>query len=194
MKVGYIRVSSKDQKEDRQVKALQARVEKVYIDKLSGKDTNRPQLQELLSFVREGDMVYFESISRLARNTRDFLELMDIFQSKGVSVVCLKEPIDTTTPAGRMMATVFASMYEMERENIRQRQKEGIEIAKEKGVTFGRPKQEITQEFKQLYAKWKANEITARKFMKKVNMKPNTFYRRIKDYEKKRNETEGNEF
>lgn len=90
----------------------------------------------MLSFIREGDVLYIESISRSARNTRDFLELMDTFKSKGVGVICFKEPIDTTTPAGRMMATVFASMYEMERENIMQRQREGIDVAKQRGVKF----------------------------------------------------------
>lgn len=109
----------------------------------------------MLEFIREGDTLYFVSISKLSRNTKDFLELMDIFNNKGINVVCIKEPIDTTTAQGKMFATIFASMYEMERENIKQRQKEGIEIAKEKGITFGRPKQEITQEFKQLYPKWK---------------------------------------
>lgn len=183
MKVAYIRVSSKDQNIDRQVKALEEKVEKVYIDKVSGKDRQRPQLQELLGFVRKGDTVYFESISRLARNTRDFLELMDMFQSKGVSVVCLKEPIDTTTPAGRMMATVFASMYEMERENIKERQREGIEVAKDKGVKFGRPKQEINEDFRAVYDKWKAGEVTATKAMDIVGMKRNTFYRRAKELE-----------
>lgn len=144
----------------------------------------------MLEFIREGDTLYFVSISRLARNTKDFLELMDVFNNKGINVVCIKEPIDITTAQGKMIATIFASMYEMERENIKQRQKEGIEIAKEKGITFGRPKQKITQEFKQLYPKWKTKEITAREFMEKVNMKPNTFYRRVKDYEKKINQTE----
>ncbi|WP_197702844.1 recombinase family protein [Thermoanaerobacterium sp. RBIITD] len=143
MKIGYIRVSSKDQKEE----DFEDIVDKMYIDKTSRKDTNRPCLQEMLSFIREGDVLYIESISRSARNTRDFLELMDTFKSKGVGVICLKEPIDTTTPSGRMMATVFASMYEMERENIMQRQREGIDVAKQRGVKFGRPKTKIPKDF-----------------------------------------------
>lgn len=184
MKLGYIRVSSKDQNPDRQIVKLKEHgIEKLYIDKVSGKNTNRPQLKDMLEFVREGDTIYFISISRLARNTKDFLELMEIFKNKKVNVVCLKEPIDTTTPQGKMIATIFASMYEMERENIKERQREGIEIAKAKGVKFGRNKIYITPEFKQLYPKWKRGDITATDFMKKVNMKPNTFYRRVKEYE-----------
>lgn len=183
MKIGYIRVSSKDQHEDRQVKALQDIVDKMYIDKTSGKDTNRPCLQEMLSFIREGDILYIESISRLARNTRDFLELMDTFTSKGVSVICLKEPIDTTTPAGRMMATVFASMYQMERENIRQRQREGIEVAKQRGVKFGRPKIKAPKGFENIVIKWKNNKISAVRAMQLLGLKRNTFYRLVREYE-----------
>jgi len=186
MNIGYIRISSSDQKIDRQKSMLENYgIEKFFIDKISGKNTKRPQLNKMLDFIREGDTVYFVSISRLARNTKDFLELMEIFKEKGVNIVCLKEPIDTTTPQGKMIATIFASMYELERENIRERQKEGIEVAKQKGVKFGRPKIKITPEFKKLYPKWKAGEITAREFMRKVNMKPNTFYRRVKDFENK---------
>lgn len=183
MKIGYIRVSSKDQNEDRQIKALEDIVDKMYIDKSSGKDTNIPCLQKMLSFIREGDILYIESISRLARNTRDFLELMDTFTSKGVSVICLKEPIDTTTPAGRMMATVFASMYQMERENIKQRQREGIEVAKQRGVKFGRPKIKAPNGFENIVIKWKNNEISAVRAMQLLGLKCNTFYRLVREYE-----------
>lgn len=158
-------------------------VDKMYIDKTSGKDTNRPQLKEMLSFIRECDVLYIESISRLVRNTRDFLELMDTFKSKGVGVVCLKEPIDTTTAAGRMMATVFASMYEMERENISQRQQEGIEIAKQKGIRFGRPKIKVPKDFEKIIIRWKKGEITAVKAMELSGLRRITFYRKVKEYE-----------
>lgn len=182
MNIGYIRVSSKDQNERRQIEALQSKVDKIYLDKLSGKNTNRPQLKEMLEYMRDGDIVYIVSISRLARNTKDFLELMEVFQKKNVSIVCLKEPIDTTTPQGKMIYTIFAAMYEMERENIRGRQKEGIAAAHKQGVKFGRKKIESDQ-FKTVYTKWKGGEITAVKAMEMLNMKRNTFYRRVKELE-----------
>ena len=184
MNVGYVRVSSKDQNIERQVKSLREKgVEKLFIDKISGKDTNRPELKSMLEYVREGDTLYFVSISRLARNTKDFLELMDMFKTKSINVICLKESIDTTTPQGKMISTIFASMYELERENIKIRQKEGIKIAKKNGVKFGRPKKEILPDFVRLYPKWKAKEISSKEFMERIEMKPNTFYRRIKEYE-----------
>lgn len=182
MNIGYVRVSTKDQNEDRQIEALQGKVEKMYIDKSTGTNTDRPQLQAMLSFVREGDVVYFESISRLARNTKDFLELMDFFNKKNVAVVCLKEPIDTTTPAGKMVMTIFAAMYEMEWANIRQRQQEGIKIAKAKGVRFGRPKIEPA-DFNKVYRRWRAGEIKTKQALRELNMKPNSFYRRVKEFE-----------
>lgn len=184
MKVGYIRVSSKDQNEDRQVKALEQQgIEKVYIEKISGKDTNRPELKAMLQFVREGDTIIIESISRLARNTLDFLTIVKDLNERKIDIVSLKEMIDTSTPQGKFMLTVFGAMYEMERDTIKQRQAEGIEVAKEKGTKFGRPKQEISDAFKTIYAEWKQGEITATAAMKKLNMKANTFYRRVKEYE-----------
>ena len=185
MRVGYVRVSSKEQNEARQVEALKAHeVEKVYIEKMSGKDTNRPQLKSMLEFVREGDVLYIESISRLARNTLDFLTLVNQMTSKGVAVVSLKETLDTSTPQGKFMLTVFGALYELERENIRERQAEGISVAKKQGVRFGRPKKDITDEFCVAYDRWKQGRITAVDAMKMSGMKSNTFYRRVKEYEK----------
>lgn len=184
MKVGYIRVSSKDQNEDRQVKALEQQgVEKVYIEKISGKDTNRPELKAMLEFVREGDTIIIESISRLARNTLDFLTIVKDLNERKIDIVSLKEMIDTSTPQGKFMLTVFGALYEMERETIKQRQAEGIEVAKGKGTKFGRPKHEISEAFKMVYVEWKQGEITAITAMKKLDMKANTFYRRVKEYE-----------
>jgi len=184
LKVGYIRVSSQDQNIDRQVKVLEeSGTEKLYIDKVSGKNLNCPELKAMIEFVREGDQIIIVSISRLARNTKDFLELMETFNEKHVDVICLKEPIDTTTPQGKMISTIFASMYEMERENIRIRQREGIEAAKENGVRFGRPRKEIDSKFLELYPEWKAKNITGKEFMEAIDMKKNTFYRRVREYE-----------
>ncbi|MDL2327708.1 recombinase family protein [Ruminococcaceae bacterium OttesenSCG-928-A11] len=134
MKIGYVRVSTEGQNTARQELLMaELGVEQIYIDKASGKSTDRPQLQELLSFARKGDQIVVESISRFARNTIDLLELMDILQKKDVGFVSKKEVIDTGTPTGRFMLTVFAAVAELEREYILQRQQEGIEIAKRNG-------------------------------------------------------------
>jgi DNA invertase Pin-like site-specific DNA recombinase len=184
MKVGYIRVSSKDQKEARQVEALKAQgVERFYTDKVSGKDTNRAQLKEMMGYIRDGDTVYIESISRLARNTLDFLTMVQDMTERGVTVVSLKETLDNSTPQGKFMLTVFGALYELERENILERQAEGIAVAQRQGVRFGRPKQTVTDGFKAAYNEWKAGNITGVDAMKRVGMKPNTFYRRVKEYE-----------
>ena len=139
MKIGYIRISTTDQNIARQEALMEELgVEQVYIDRMSGKNTNRPELKRMMSFVRAGDTVIVESISRFARNTKDLLELVETLDYKGVEFVSKKEAIDTTTPTGRFMLTVFAAIAELEREFILQRQKEGIAIAKQKGVYKGR--------------------------------------------------------
>lgn len=122
MLIGYVRVSTQEQNEMRQVVALQERgVDKIFIDKRSGKNTDRAALKEMLSFMREGDTVITESISRIARSTRDLLNIVDTLTQKKVEFISLKESIDTTTAQGRFMLTVFAAMAELERENILQR-------------------------------------------------------------------------
>ncbi|QLG37643.1 recombinase family protein [Paenibacillus sp. FSL W7-1088] len=184
MNVAYVRVSTAEQNEERQLKALeQHQIGKWFTEKISGKDRNRPQLQALLDFVREGDTIYIESISRLARSTYDFLSIVKECEAKGVQLVSLKESIDTGTPQGKFMLTVFGALYELERDNIKQRQAEGIEVALNKGVKFGRPKQAITPVFEKVYKEWKAEQITATEAMRRLDMKPNTFYRRVKEYE-----------
>lgn len=110
MKIGYIRVSTQEQNTIRQeVLMEQLGVEQVFIDRLSGKNTNRPELKKLLSFVRKGDTVIVESISRFARNTRDLLELVELLSEKEVAFVSQKESIDTTTPTGKFMLTIFGA-------------------------------------------------------------------------------------
>jgi DNA invertase Pin-like site-specific DNA recombinase len=114
MKIGYIRVSTQDQNIARQEEIMRKNnVEKIYIDYMSGKNTNRPELQKLLQFVREGDTVVVESISRFSRNVRDLLELIDILTTKNVSFVSTKELIDTDTPNGKFMLTVFGAVFEL---------------------------------------------------------------------------------
>ena len=134
-KIFYVRCSTADQNPARQIKILENYgCTKVFQDMLSGKDMNRPELQKMLDYVREGDTVYVESISRLARSTKDFLQILDKLSEKNVQFFSDKEKIDTSTPQGKFMLTVFAALSELERDYIKQRQAEGIAIAKEKGI------------------------------------------------------------
>ena len=180
-KVGYIRVSAIDQNTERQEVALkELKVDKIFTEKLSGKNTNRPELHRMLDYVREGDTLYIESISRLARSTKDLLSLVQVLQEKGVDLVSLKENIDTTTPQGRFILTIFGALSELERENILQRQREGIEIAKQNGKVLGRPIIEQPKDWDKVISLWKRGEITAVESMKRLNLTKATFYRRVK--------------
>lgn len=185
MKVGYVRTSTEEQNTIRQERLMQELgVERVFMDKLSGKSTERPELKKMMDFVREGDVVIVESISRFARSTRDLLSLVEELTAKGVEFISQKESIDTTTPQGRFMLTVFAAMAELEREQILQRQKEGIAAAKEAGKYKGRKPIEIDEDkFKEVYGKWRKNEITAAHAIKTLGVSRNTFYRRVWEYE-----------
>lgn len=188
MKIGYVRVSSNTQNPERQEVLMEKLgVEKVYIDVCSGKDSNRPQLMAMMDFIREGDTIIVESISRLARNTKDLLTLTDAMIEKGVDFISQKETIDTNTPAGKAMLTIFGAISQLERDYIRERQQEGIALKKAKQGYQGRPPIQIEEEeFKGVYDTWKSGEITARVAMKKLGLKPNTFYRRVKKYEEAR--------
>lgn len=185
MRIGYVRVSSNTQNPERQEVLMEKLgVEKVYIDVCSGKDSNRPQLMAMMDFVREGDTIIVESISRLARNTKDLLTLTDEMIDKGVDFISQKETIDTNTPAGKAMLTIFGAISQLERDYIRERQQEGIALKKARQGYQGRPPIQIADdEFKSVYDVWKSGEITARVAMKKLGLKPNTFYRRVKKYE-----------
>jgi DNA invertase Pin-like site-specific DNA recombinase len=184
MKIGYVRVSTEGQNTIRQeVLMKELGVEKVFIDKCSGKDTNRPKLNEMLSFIREGDTVIVESISRFARNTKDLLELVETLTKKGVMFVSRKEAIDTSTPTGKFMLTVFGAVAELERDYIKQRQREGIDCAKAEGRALGRPSIEYPERWEEVYTLWKNNEIKAVEAMKELNLTKPTFYRLVKKYE-----------
>lgn len=183
MKIFYARTSTQEQNEGRQiVKAKEMGAEKVYLDKLSGKDMNRAQLVDMLAFIRSGDVVMVESFSRLARNTKDLLEIVEKIKSKGADLISEKEKVDTSTPTGHFMLTVFGAMAELERETILQRQREGIALAKEEGKYKGRQRIGLDeQEMKAACKAWRAGEITAREAMKRVGLTANTFYRRVKE-------------
>ena len=187
MRVGYIRVSTVEQNTARQEVLMQELdVDKVYIEKVSGKNVNdRLKLQEMLEFIREGAIVVVESISRLARNTKDLLEIVEKLKNKGVVFISKKENIDTDTPSGQFMLTIFGAVAQLERDYILQRQREGIAIAKQEGKYKGRKPIEIDQDkFKILYEKWKKEDITATEFMSQIDLKPTTFYRKVRQYEK----------
>ena len=183
MKIGYVRVSTKEQNTARQEELMKSMgADKVYIDKMSGKDMERPFLQEMMNFVREGDSVVVESISRFARNTKDLLELTEQLSNKHVQFISQKENIDTNTPAGKFMLTIFGAVAELEREYIRQRQREGIEIAKEKGKYKGRPAKQLDT-FDEIYQQWKSGNITATSASMQLNISRSTFYRKVTAYE-----------
>ena len=180
MKIGYIRVSTQEQNTMRQEALMEALgVDEVYIDRMSGKNTNRPELQKMMEYVRKGDTVIVESISRFARNTRDLLELVEHLTANGVEFVSKKEAIDTTTPTGKFMLTVFGAVAELEREYILQRQREGIAIAREQGKYTGR-KPIQTPEFEQVVRDWRSGRITAVEAMRTLHMSKTTFYRKVK--------------
>ena len=183
MRVGYVRCSTIEQNEARQLKMMEEQnAEKIFTDKASGKNTDRRAFKEKMSLVRAGDIVIVERISRIARNTRDLLTIVSELTEKGVEFVSLKENIDTTTPQGRFMLTVFGALAELERENILERQREGIEIAKTEGKYKGRKPVDVDEEqFKAVCKRWREGEITATAAMNEVGLKPNTFYRRVKE-------------
>jgi len=181
MKLGYIRVSTQEQNTIRQEVLMKTLgVDELYIDKASGKNAQRPELQKMMEYVRRGDTVIVESISRFARNTRDLLELVEQLTAKGVEFVSQKESIDTSTPTGKFMLTIFGAVAELEREYILQRQREGIDLAKQRGVYTGR-KPIIHPDFERVTAQWKRGEIAAVEAMRRLNMKPSTFYRKVRN-------------
>lgn len=180
MKVAYIRVSTEEQNTARQEEAMKALgVERIYIEKISGKNTDRPQLKAMMEFIREGDIVIVESYSRLARSTHDLLEMVETFTAKGVAFRSLKEQIDTSTPQGKLMLTIFAGLAQFERECLLQRQAEGISIAKAAGKYRGRTPAPVPDNWNEVYKLWKAGEITAVEAQKRTGLKSNTFYRLV---------------
>ena len=186
MKVGYVRVSTAEQNTARQEELMKRLgVDKVYIDRISGKNTDRPELQKMMNFVRTGDMVIVESISRFARNTKDLLELVGELNQKNVQFICQKEKIDTTTPSGKFALTVFAAMAELEREYTLDRQREGIEIAKGQGKYKGRPAKKLDN-FDEVYWEWYDKKITATEACRRLEISRSTFYRKVKELDEEK--------
>ena len=183
----YIRVSSKDQNTIRQevkAKEIGIPVGNVFIEKVSGKNvTDRPVLTNMMTVLKSGDKLIVDSISRFARNTKDLIELVEQLNEKGVIFVSLKEAIDTTTPTGIFMLTVFGAVAQLEREYIRQRQAEGIAIAVAQGKFKGRKPVEYPKQWDKYYKMIKDGAMTNMEAMKLMDLKKTTFYKLIKDYE-----------
>ena len=183
MKIAYVRVSTAEQNEARQIEALQQHgIEKWFTEKISGKDANRPKLQEMLEFVREGDTIYIHDFSRLARSTKDLLEIIEQLQAKKVNLVSNKEALDTGTPTGKLMLTVIAAINEFERQNLLERQREGIEIAKREGKFRGGQVKQIEEAaFMAAYERYQKREITKTEFAAMLKISRPTLDKLLKE-------------
>lgn len=172
MRIAYVRVSTAEQNEARQIEALKKYgIEKWFTEKASGKNADRPKLSEMLDFAREGDEIYIHDFSRLARSTKDLLNIIERLDAKGVKLVSNKENIDTHTPTGKLMLTMIGAIAEFERANILERQREGIIIAKREGRMSGRKQKVILEEdWKQNLFLYKTREINKRQFAERLNI------------------------
>lgn len=183
MKVGYVRVSTAEQNEARQLEALQKQgVEKIFSEKISGKNTDRPQLQAMLDFVREGDIVIVHDFSRLARSTKDLLDLVERLERKGVALISQKEAVDSSTATGKLMLTMIGAIAEFERQNLLDRQAEGIAIARREGKYQGRKPIEVDSiVWKRNYDKYMAREINKTEFAKIIKVSRPTLDKLLKE-------------
>lgn len=183
MILGYVRVSTVEQNEARQLVTMEKyNVEKVFTEKVSAKDTNRPELQESLEYVREGDTVVIHDFSRLARSTKDLLDIVELFEGKNVTLISAKENIDTSTPTGKLMLTMIGAINEFERTNLLERQREGIAIAKEQGKYKGRKEIKVDN-FEEYYSKYKNRELNKSQLAKELGVSRPTLDKLIKEHE-----------
>ncbi len=179
--VAYIRVSTEEQNYESQMEAMKdLEFAKVFTEKRSAKDTNRPELQNMLDYVREGDTAYVKDFSRLARSTKDLLNIIDVLENKKVKLISIKEKLDTSTPAGKLMVTMLGAIYEFERANLLERQKDGIAVAKKEGRYKGRKKIQKPDNWQEVYSDWSCRKITAKKACELLKLKTNTFYNFVK--------------
>ena len=192
---GYIRVSSKDQKEDRQQIALKevgVELQNIYVDKQSGKDFNRPQYKKMLRKLKKDDLLYIKSIDRLGRNYEEILQQWRILtKEKGVDIVVLDMPLLDTRRGKDLMGTflsdivlqVLSFVAENERTNIKQRQVEGIAAAKAQGIKFGRPPLPLPDNFYEVHKVWRSKKITLKQAAEACNMPVGTFYGKARKFE-----------
>lgn len=195
-KFGYIRVSTKDQNEGRQFDAMiNAGINErdIYMDKQSGKNFDRPQYQLLKRIIRKGDVLYIHSLDRFGRNKEEILkEWNDLTKNLEADIVVMDMPLLDTTQYKDSLGTFIADlvlqilswMAEEDRNRIRKSQREGIDTALKNGVKFGRPEIVVSDEFIEVYNRWKSEEITAVTAMRLLNLKKTTFYKLVKKYEK----------
>lgn len=200
-KFGYIRVSSKDQNEGRQLDAMRKmgiNERDIYLDKQSGKNFERVNYQLLKRVIRKGDIIYIHSLDRFGRNKEEILqEWNDLTKNIEADIVVLDMPLLDTTQYKDSMGTFIADlvlqilswMAEEERERIRKRQREGIDLALQNGIQFGRPAVFVSEEFKEVYRKWKARELTAVEAMQKAGVKKTSFYKLVKALEEETSNT-----
>lgn len=180
--IAYIRVSTLEQNTESQFEILkQYKIDKYFEEKVSAKNTNRPKLMEMLDYVRSGDTVYVKDFSRLARSTKDLLEILEKLENKGVKLVSNKENLDTSIPAGKLMVTMLGAIYEFERANLLERQKDGIAIAKREGKYKGRKKIQKPSNWQEVYSDWSCRKITTKKACELLKLKTNTFYNFVKE-------------
>lgn len=180
--IAYIRVSTLEQNTESQFEILkQYKIDKYFEEKVSAKNINRPKLREMLDYVRSGDTVYVKDFSRLARSTKDLLEILEKLENKGVKLVSNKENLDTSIPAGKLMVTMLGAIYEFERANLLERQKDGIAIAKREGKYKGRKKIQKPSNWQEVYSDWSCRKITAKKACELLKLKTNTFYNFVKE-------------
>lgn len=183
--LAYVRVSTAEQNEERQVEGLQKHnIDKWFTEKVSAKDTNRPELQKMLDYAREGDTIFIHDFSRLARSVKDLLEIVELLQGKGINLVSNKENIDTSTPTGKLMLTMIGAIAEFERQNLLDRQREGIAIAKREGKYHGR-KEVTISDFESYYRRYKNREFTKSALAKELNISRPTLDKLIKEQESK---------
>ena len=182
MIVGYVRVSTVEQNEGRQLVTMKKyNAEKLFIEKISAKDTKRPQLQAMVDFVREGDTIVIHDFSRLARSTKDLLELVELFNSKGVKLISNKENIDSSTPTGKLMLTMIGAINEFERANLLERQREGIALAKKEGKYKGR-KEVNVKDIDKHYDRYMRREVSKSQLAKELNISRPTLDKLFNDY------------
>lgn len=185
MNIAYIRVSTAEQNEQRQIEAMKGfQIDKWFTEKISGKNMQRPRLQELLEFVREGDTVHVHDFSRLARSTADLLNIVEIFNRKGVALVSNKENIDSSTPTGKLMLTMIGAIAEFERENTLERQREGIALAKAAGKYKG-GKRKTVRGFEEGYARYRERLVSKSALAKELHISRPTLDKLIREYDTK---------
>ncbi len=183
-RVAYVRVSTEEQNEARQREALKVRgIDKWFVEKTSAKDTDRPEFQKMMDWVREGDTIYIHDLSRIARSTRDLLDLLDTLQGKGVALVSDKESIDTGTATGKLFVTIIAAINEFERANLLERQREGIAIAKREGKYKGR-KPVAVPDLPRHYARYANREISKAALARELGISRPTLERLFGEYRK----------